>query len=80
MIGDKIEHQAHASLVGLVDQLPQILFAPKARLDLKVIADVISMVGGTTKDRREPDGVEAKLLDMVQLLGHAKDRSAKGFA
>ena len=64
----------------LIDQVLQILFAAKARLDLKIIADVISMVRGAAKNGREPDRIETKLLDIVQLFGHAADRSAKGFA
>jgi len=71
VIGDDIQQQAQPALVGAVDQDPQVVFIPQARVDIEEIRRIVAVVCRAGKDGRQPDGSGAQVGDVIQILSDA---------
>jgi len=79
MIGNKIQQDTQSFRVCSIQQFAQVSFSAQARFDAQVVADVIPMVAGAAEDGWEPNGIEAQILDVVQLLDHPAQGPPKRF-
>lgn len=67
MIRDQIHHNAHAAFLTFRQQRVEIRHRSEIRMDVVIIADVITVIGiGGTIYRREPDQIHAQILQMIQ--------------
>ena len=74
VVHHQVEEDAHALLMGLVQQFPEHVQVAEIRVDVFVVGDVVAVIRvGRGIDRGEPDGVRAEALDVVQLLDHAPE-------
>ena len=72
VVHHEVEEHPHAAFVRLLQQFPEHLEVAEVRMDVPVIGDVVAVVGIRGRvDRREPDRVCAKALDIVELLQNA---------
>ena len=78
MVEDHVHDDLHAACVGLVDEVDVLFHRAETRVDVIVIGDGIAVVGagGVLLDRVEPDGRDAEVLDVVQVVHHALDVAA----
>ena len=66
-----VEHDPDAAGMGLVDQSPEGRRSAEHGVDLFVVVRVIAVVGRRLKDRREIDGVDAQVGQVVEVLDDA---------
>ena len=76
VVEDAVEHDADAPGVGFVDQPAEGRVAAEHRVDLLVVVRVIAMVRGRLEDRREVDGVDAQVAQIVEMLDDADQVAA----
>ncbi|MNG75476.1 hypothetical protein D3C79_339800 [compost metagenome] len=66
-----IHHDTDAALVGLCHQVFEVGHGAVGRIDGAVIGDVVAIIDlGRDIDRRQPDGIDAQLLQIVQPLSY----------
>ena len=69
VIDDQIHDKLHPALVQAVQNSPECLHAAVFRCNVHVIRNIIAAVrAGRRIERREPDAVNAELLQIVELL------------
>ena len=76
MIDHNINHKIHPTLMQRISQILQILLRPKLRIYLIQIPLPVSMIRIAISsftaqlgcDRRDPDGIEAHVLDVVEVV------------
>ncbi len=69
-----VEHHTQAELVGSFDQVVDVLERAVDRVDLAVRRNVVAVVvPGRLVERREPDDVDAKPLQVIETPGNARD-------
>jgi len=74
VVHDEVGDDAHAALVRGVDQLDEVAEVAELREDLQEVADVVATVAKwRLVDRQQPDAVDAKPVQVVELLGQAAD-------
>ena len=72
MVGNKVEDDLEVALVGLLHQSIQVLERPKKRMDVDVVANVITEIRHRGRiDGGEPDGINAEPAEVVQLARNA---------
>ena len=81
VVGDDVEVDLHAAVVGGVDQGGQVLVAAEVRVDLGEVGDPVAVVARrgavleldrlVLEARGQPDGVGAQPLDVVELVEDA---------
>ena len=77
-IGSVVQNHIHQDLqppgVGLPEQNLHIFQVTEERIDVLIIGNIVTIVIlGRLKHRRQPDGIHAQALDVIQLLGNAPD-------
>ncbi len=74
MIDDEIEDEPDSAGVALLDELVHIGDGSVGRVDRLVVRDIVAHVDlGRIVHGREPDGVDAERLDVVEALDDALD-------
>ncbi len=74
MVDDQLGDDAQAAAVRLVDELFEVLARAVGGVDLAVVGDVVPVVlAWRGVERQQPDGVDAEVLDVVQLLDDAAE-------
>ena len=64
---------------NVVDELDEILDCTELREDLAEVTDVVSAVAKRgVVERRQPDAVNAQPLQVIELLGHTRERTGAG--
>ncbi|CAM5411630.1 hypothetical protein SHIRM173S_10585 [Streptomyces hirsutus] len=87
VVGDDVEEDLHALVVGLVDEGLEVLVGAEVRVDLREVGDPVPVVAGgrvlagaldglVLEDGGHPDGCGAEPLDVVELLGEALEVAA----
>ena len=87
VVGDDVEVDLHAPLMGRFRQRGQRVVAPEVRVDGGEVGDPVAVVAGrhavggllhraVGERRREPDGGGAEALDVVELVHEARDVAA----
>ena len=67
VVDDHVDDDADPALMGLVDQLAEVLHRPVARVDGRVVGDVVAAVAhGRGVERRDPHAVHAQPRQVVQ--------------
>ena len=68
VVDHQIHHDGDTAFFRFGNQLVHVGHGAKAGIDVVVVGDVIALVGqGRAVDRREPDDLHPKLLQIVQL-------------
>jgi hypothetical protein len=78
LVGGVIDHEfgndPHAALLGFLDEALEILHRPEIGIDRAVIRDVVAVVAaGRGIERQQPQRGDAKLLQIAELLGQARE-------
>ena len=60
VVEDAIQHDAHAALFGVLDQVLPILLCAEVGINLVVVLRVVAMVGARIEDRVEVECVDAQ--------------------
>src|SRR5688572_8756353 len=68
MIKNPIQNHMHVPGMGFIQQLPERHIASQQRVYLKIIIGVVAVIGGGGKDGVEIEGVDAQLLEIIQLI------------
>ncbi len=69
VVHDEVDDHADAALVGLVEQLVEVVDRPALGEDVGVVGDVVPAVAqGRGEERRDPQAVDAQPLQVVELL------------
>ena len=69
VVDDEVHDELHAALVQRGDQLVEVVERAEQRVDVLVVADVVAVVVlRRAVDRREPDDVDAELVQVVEAL------------
>jgi hypothetical protein len=72
VVRHEVEDEANAALVQRVHQPVEVRKRAKKGIDVDIVGDVIPEVGHRRGiDRRDPDGVDAEPLQVVDALEHA---------
>ena len=71
MVRYEVADNLYTLIVGQIEQLLIVLPRAEVRIDIFEILGMIPMIICRLEDRREHDGVEAQILDVVKLLNHA---------
>src|SRR3989442_5974654 len=76
MIGHIVHDELEATLVRLLKQDVQVCQGSEERMDIGVIANIITEIGhGRRVDGRKPDGINAEPLQVVQFAGDTREVS-----
>ncbi|MBS1253958.1 MAG: hypothetical protein MAG451_03012 [Anaerolineales bacterium] len=70
MVENAVQHDPDAAGVGSVQQRPQGTVTSEDRVDAIIVVGVIAVISGGLEDRIEVDGRNAKILKIIQTLGH----------
>ena len=62
-----IQYNAHAQLIGMLDQVIEILLRAKVGIDLVVILRVIGMVGTCIEDRIKVKRVDTQRFQVISI-------------
>ena len=74
VVQNEVEDDADAPLLSFGDEPVHIRERPEHRVDVPVVRDVVAVVClGTSADRRQPDGVDAQFLQVVEPVDEAGD-------
>jgi len=73
VVDDKINDHLYATSVGLVDEVFKVVERAVIGMDRIVVGYIIFMVARRTANGHEPDGSDAKLLQVVQFCSHPID-------
>ena len=74
VVHDEVGDHAHAALVRLRDELPEVLDRAEVGVDLEEVRDVVAAVfERRLVHRQEPDAVDAEPLEVVELLDEAAE-------
>ena len=80
MVMHNVDHDPDVHGVGFLYQPYKSFFSAKSGLDLFKVLGEVSMVacriGNVLDDRRNPDGIESHLLDVVEVVGYAVEVAA----
>ena len=68
MIEHAIQHNAHAELIGMLDQIVEILLGAEVRIDLEIILRIIRVIGARIEDRVEVQRIDTERLQIFQFL------------
>ena len=76
VVHDEVDDDAHAALVGGVEERLEVLGRSQARLNAGVIRDVVPAVAqGRGEEGREPQTIDAEPLEVVELVDQAPEVS-----
>ena len=67
MVEHAIQYNAHAQLIGMLDQVIEILLRAKVGIDLVVILRVIGMVGTCIEDRIKVKRVDTQRFQVISI-------------
>ncbi|CRH62053.1 Uncharacterised protein [Chlamydia trachomatis] len=73
MIEDGVENDANPVTVGGVDEGGEGGFVSESRVDGEVVLGIVAMVGVGFEDRREVEGVDAELDEMIELARDTRE-------
>ncbi|OEI69691.1 trehalose synthase domain protein [Curtobacterium sp. ER1/6] len=74
VVDHHVDHDAHVALVRLRDEFAEVVERAELRQDRAVVRDVVAAVAHRRlEERRQPDGVDAEPLEVVQLADDALD-------
>ena len=78
MISNDIKHHPDVTLVARADQIVQLLLGTEVLIDTLPIEGAITMVVSFSivRNWRDPDGIEAHTLDIVELVLNAAESTA----
>ena len=76
VVEDAIEDHPHPAVVGAVEQLAERGVAAEQGIDREVVVRVIAVVGGRLEDRRQVDGGDPQVLEVVEVLHDAAQVAA----
>jgi len=76
VVEDPIQHNADAAAVRLVQQAAQGGIPAEDGIDLQVVVGMVAVVGGGLEDRRKVNGIDAQVLQVIQLFQHADQVAA----
>src|SRR3569833_573062 len=69
VVGNEVEDQAKSTAMCLLKQSIEVFHGAEDRIDTAVVGNIVSEVGhGGGIDRRDPDGVDAKLNQIVKTI------------
>ena len=72
VVGHKVQQHANAAGMRFGDQPVDIDQRAEQRVDIAVVTDVVAGIGHRrAKDRRQPQGVDAQLLQVIEMAQHA---------
>ena len=67
VVRDEVDHHADAARVGVGEQHVELHERPELRVDAEIVGHVVAVVGaGRREERRDPDRVDAELLQVRQ--------------
>jgi hypothetical protein len=72
VIDDEFGNHAQATALGFVDEALEVLHRAEVGMDRTIVGDVVAVVAaGRRIERHQPDGGDAEILQVIQLLGQA---------
>jgi len=73
MVGDNVDHNPNAHVVGFVDESLEVVSGTEVRVDAVPVASPVSVIStvDVVDGGRYPDGIEAHTLDIVQVVDHS---------
>ena len=80
MVEHAIQDNAHAQLIGMLDQVVKILLRAEVGIDLVVILCVVAVVGTGVEDRIKVKSVDAQRGQIIQVLIDALQVAAEVIA
>ena len=72
VIEDGIENDADPPLMGRIDEGGEGGFVSKSGVDGEVVLGVVAVVGAGFEDRREVEGVDTELGEMIESAGDTR--------
>ena len=74
VVEDHVDDDADAALMGLVHQVAEVLHGAVARVDVRVVGDVVAAVAhGGGVEGRDPDRIHAQPRQVVQTGGQSRE-------
>ena len=68
VVEHSIENHPHIPLMGILQQFAERVVAPQQGIDVMIVVCVIPVIGGRCKNRREVEGIDPQVLQVVQAL------------
>ena len=65
-----IDHHFDFILMGDIEQGPKIFFPTQFGIDLKIVADVVAVIGGCLKNGIKIDSVDSQIQQIIDLLDY----------
>ena len=73
VIDNEIHQDVHVALFCLGDQTVHVIHCAKTRVDVVIIGNIVALIGERRAvDRREPDNVDAEILEIIKLADNAR--------
>ncbi len=76
VVGDDIQDVAHAAAVQFLAQFDQGIISAEVWIDVLVVHHIILMVAECSEDRRQVEGVDAQVGQVIKVLGDARQVAA----
>ena len=74
MIRDIVEQELHATAMDIVQQGVEFRHGAEDRVDIGIVADIVAEIRHRRRiDRRNPDGIDAQPLKIIELLTNATE-------